>query len=139
MLDLPASTHTEAIASTARLLARKPQVIDPAGFEREVLAREKLSPTAVGNGVAFPHARTNSVQDIVMAAVRLKTALTFGEGQPPVRLIFLIGTPNNMVREYLGLVGDLARRVKPESVRNQLLAVAKAAEFLAALKAASKV
>ncbi len=137
-LDLAAPTQAEAIAAVARLLASNPDMLDCARFEKEVLARERLSATAVGNGIAFPHARTNHVSQIVMAAARSRDGVVFEEGQPPVRLIFLIGTPNNMVREYLGLVGDLARRVKQAAIRDQLLEAATPAAFLAALRTGSK-
>ncbi len=137
-LDLAAHNQAEAISATTNLLSGSPHILDFPGFEEEVIAREKLSATAVGNGVAFPHARTRHVERIVMAAGRCAQDIPFDEGRQPVRMIFVIGTPTNMVREYLGIVGDLARRLKHETVRRKLLEAANPTDFLAALKAASK-
>ena len=138
-LALQASTQSEAISATSRLLASSEHMLDFKGFEQEVLAREKLSPTALGNGVAFPHARTDCVDQIVMAAGRCREKVCFESSDEPVELIFVIGTPKNMVREYLGLVGDLARRLKLAPVREQLLKAATVAEFLAALRSVPRI
>jgi mannitol/fructose-specific phosphotransferase system IIA component (Ntr-type) len=138
-LDLKARAQKEAILETAALLSSSPYLLDLAAFGQEVLAREKLSPTALGNGLAFPHARTECVEQIVMAAGRSREGIVFENAPDPVHLIFIIGTPKNMVREYLGLVGDLARRLKQTEVRAQLLNGATAPEFLAALRAVSRI
>jgi mannitol/fructose-specific phosphotransferase system IIA component (Ntr-type) len=137
-LDLQASDQRTAIAATTALLATSPYMRDVSAFTQEVLAREKLSPTAMGQGVAFPHARTATVEQIVMAAARSTEGIPFGDSSDRVHLIFLIGTPQNMVREYLGLVGDLARRLKQPNVREQMLQATTTAEFLEALRTACK-
>jgi len=138
-LDLKSRGQAEAISETSGLLNTSPYMLDLPSFVSEVLAREKLSPTAVGNGVAFPHARTGAVEQIVMAAGRSPQGVTFDNGADPVQLIFVIGTPKNMVREYLGLVGDLARRLKQSGMREQLLKAGSAADFLAALRAVQRI
>jgi mannitol/fructose-specific phosphotransferase system IIA component (Ntr-type) len=138
-LDLKSRGQAEAIAETSGLLNTSPYMLDLRGFVTEVLAREKVSPTAVGNGLAFPHARTSTVDQIVMAAGRCRDGIAFEDGADPVHLIFVIGTPKNMVREYLGLVGDLARRLKQNGMREQLLNAPTSVEFLAALKAVPRI
>jgi len=137
-LDLKSRAQAEAITETSALLTTCPYMLDLPTFVSEVLAREQLSPTALGSGLAFPHARTGTVEQIVMAAGRCRDGVSFN-GSDPVHLIFVIGTPKNMVREYLGLVGDLARRLKQANVREQMLKAGTAAEFLAALKAVPRI
>jgi mannitol/fructose-specific phosphotransferase system IIA component (Ntr-type) len=137
-LNLQVRSQSEAISTTITLLRSSPHVLDLKGLEREILEREKLSPTAVGNGLAFPHARTSCVDQVVVAVGRSREGVAFA-GTEPVHLLFVIGTPKHMVREYLGLVGDLARRVKQAAVRAQLLEAATTAEFLAALRSVPKI
>ena len=62
LLDLPAADETAAIRAVTALLAGQPDVADADALAAEVIAREKLSPTALGHGVAFPHARTAGVR-----------------------------------------------------------------------------
>ncbi len=137
-LELQAGSQGEAISVLSALVASSPHMLDRSGFEKEVLEREKSNPTAVGNGVAFPHARSDCVGEIVMAAGRCREGIAFKDGEERVHLVFLIGTPKNMVREYLVLVGDLVRRVKQASVREALMQAASPAEYLAALRAAQR-
>jgi len=47
-----------------------------------------------------------------------------------VRLIFLIGTPKQMVTEYLRIVGNLARLLRQDHLRQNLLEVPDAAAFI---------
>jgi mannitol/fructose-specific phosphotransferase system IIA component (Ntr-type) len=136
-LNLQVSNQGEAISGTLALLRSSPHVLDLKGLEREILEREKLSATAAGNGIAFPHARTACVDQVVVAAGRTREGVLFPGGES-VQLLFVIGTPKNMVREYLGLVGDLARRVRQASVREQLVNAGTAADFLTALRTASR-
>ena len=42
------------------------KIAKPEAFLKEVLAREQTHPSAVENGVAFPHARTDLVDEIVV-------------------------------------------------------------------------
>ena|SRR5450432_1402903 len=132
-LDLKSDNETTAIREVAGMLDENPSMIDAAKFYDDVVSREKACATAMGNGVAFPHARTAAVNQIVMAIGRSQKGIRFEQCGQTVHLILLIGTPVEMVREYLGLVGKLARRLKQEHVRQQLMQAATSQEFLSAL------
>lgn len=134
-LDFAAANATEAIRATAAPLARHPAVSDFSGFCAAVLAREEMSPTAAGHGVAFPHARGNYVSEIVVAAGRSREGVTFGGNGERVHFIFIIGTPLDKVRDYLTLLSGLARLIKNPSVHERLLAADSAAGLLQALRA----
>jgi mannitol/fructose-specific phosphotransferase system IIA component (Ntr-type) len=133
-LDVEASDARAAILAAAAPLVRHPAVTDFAAFCQDVLERETISSTAIGFGVAFPHARGHHVQEIVMAAGRTAEGVLFPGAGEPVRLIFVIGTPLGMVREYLALLGSLAKVLKDPDVRRRLLGAASAGEFLEALR-----
>lgn len=133
-LDLQGRTEAEAIMEVARELRADPGVRDFGGFCDELFSREKLSPTALGSGVAFPHARTDHVSRIVAAVGRSREGVWFENCGENVHLIFVIGTPRESVREYLGLLATLARLLKQNSVREQLMQAATPEDFLAALR-----
>ena len=137
LLDLPAADETAAIRAVTALLAGQPDVADANALAAEVIAREKLSPTALGHGVAFPHARTAGVRQLVMAVGRSREGVQFADGRETVHFLFVIGTPPDRVPPYLALVGYLARQLKDEKVRAKLLAAATAEDFLDVLRAGS--
>ena len=135
-LDLHAENAEEAIRAVTGLLASRPEVRDAARLADAVLEREKLSSTALGHGVAFPHARTAEVSGIVVAAGRSREGVLFNGSGERVHFLFVIGTPPDRVAQYLALVGRLARLLKEETIRAELLAARTAEEFLNPLRSA---
>ncbi len=140
LLDLKAKDKAEAIRRLIDLLEQKGVVRDADDFFREVMEREKLGSTAVGHGVALPHARTEKLDDIVVAMGRCKEGIDFGadDGQP-VHLIFLIGTPLKEVNRYLKLLAGLSRLLRQAEVREALMSAQKPTEVREALMDAQQV
>ncbi len=106
-------------------------MLDIERFRRELIAREELRSTAAGFGVAFPHARTDAVSEIVIAAGRSDGGVLFGEEL--VHFIFVIGTPREKANEYLVAVGTLARLMRSEKTRAALGKAGTPEEFIRVL------
>ena len=136
-LDLPAQNEDDAIRAMTGLLRANPSVKDAAALATQVLEREKLSTTALGHGVAFPHARTTLVSNIVVAAGRSREGVLFRDSGQRVHFLFVIGTPPDRVAQYLALVGRLARLLRDDALRARMLAAETAEEFLAPLRDAA--
>jgi mannitol/fructose-specific phosphotransferase system IIA component (Ntr-type) len=111
------------------------KIAEPEAFLEQVLAREQAHPSAVENGVAFPHARTDLVDEIVIGVGRSRAGIPFGENQQRANLIFVIGVPERLLSDYLVCVGTLARLVKDETIRSRLLNAETPREFIEALTA----
>lgn len=133
-LDLAARSVQAAIEDLARLLADHPAMVGAERFAAEVWEREQLSTTALGSGVAFPHARTSQVREIVLAVGRSAEGIVFPGTDERVHLIFLLGTPLDRAAQYLALVARLARLLKNEAIRTQLLTAPDADTFLHVLQ-----
>lgn len=133
-LDLTARSDQSAIEDIARSLATHPAVVNVERFAAEVWEREQLSTTALGSGVAFPHARTDQVREIVLAAGRSTEGILFDGTGERVHLIFVLGTPPERGAEYLALVARLARLLKNEAIRAGLMAAPDADRFLQVLR-----
>ena len=133
-LDVQAATAREAIEQVMQLLANDPGVTDLPQFRQKILEREELSSTSMGHGVAFPHARTDLVRDIVLAIGRSREGVPFGPEKTPTHLIFVIGVPHARIAEYLALVGSLARLLKQPQIREELMRAETPGEFLAPLR-----
>ena len=130
----PANAIREIVEVLASDISGR-KIAKPEAFLQEVLAREQMHPSAVENGVAFPHARTDLVDEIVIGVGRSHAGIAFGENQQRANLIFVIGVPERLLSDYLVCVGTLARLVKDETVRSRLLKAEAPREFIEALTA----
>jgi mannitol/fructose-specific phosphotransferase system IIA component (Ntr-type) len=132
-LDLRTRGVETALRKIIQLLAADEQVRDEEKFLQQVLARERENPSIVEQGVAFPHARTDLVNKIVLGIGRSRAGIPFGKAGR-ARLIFLIGVPQRLVNDYLVCVGALARLLKDDVIRNRLLSVETPQEFITILR-----
>ena len=111
------------------------KIAKPEAFLEQVFARERTHPSVVEDGVVFPHARTDLVDEIVLGVGRSGAGIPFGENQQRANLIFVIGVPERLLSDYLVCVGTLARLVKDETIRSTLLNAETPREFTEALTA----
>src|SRR6266404_4959935 len=95
------------------------QVQDLQTLSAAVFDREQIDPPLFPGGIAFPHARTNSVSGLVMVFATCKEAIPFGNTR--VRLIFLIGVPKHAGAEYLEIISFLAKHVRGERTLDRLM------------------
>ncbi len=133
-LDLRSTTAGEAVWEIVERLRESGDLSEPEKFYELVMEREQKSSTVANGGVAFPHARTNLVEQILLGIGRSKAGVTFAGRTDLVHLIFVIAVPQQMVNDYLICVGALARLLKNEERRDALLAAATPADFFAELQ-----
>lgn len=120
-LDITAGDKKALLETIINNIAATGRIEHPASFLQEVLDRESLSSTGIGNGVAVPHARSEQLKNILVSFVRLKPGIDFGSGDGlPVHLVFLIGTPLKEIGEYIHILAQLARKSSDETVRETL-------------------
>ena len=133
-LNLQSSKRTAALHEVAQLLETHPNVANFPGFYNELLARERLDTTCLGNEIALPHARTEHVKKIVIAVGRSVTGVHFENADQNVRLLFVLGTPKSNPGDYLMLVGSLCRLIKDAASREALLAAPTPEAFIATVQ-----
>jgi mannitol/fructose-specific phosphotransferase system IIA component (Ntr-type) len=135
-LELRETRRSPAIHEVARMLEGNPDLENFHAFYNELLARERVEPTCIGNEVALPHARTEHASRIVLAVGRSTQGVTFDSSGQLVRLIFVIATPKSMPMEYLLVVGHLCRLLKDSSLRDTLMTAKTSEEFITAIATA---
>lgn len=134
LLDLASTSRESALQSLHAILAQQPGVKDGEQFLRDVMERVLVAPVCIATDVALPHARTASVDRIVLGVARIAApGVAFDEQHPNVRLMFMIGTPRQQVEEYLRLVAAISRLLRTEGARAGLLAAKTETEFRALL------
>jgi PTS system nitrogen regulatory IIA component len=136
VLRVQSTKRTAALNEIARLLAGHPDVANFENFYDELLARDRLDTTCLGNGVALPHARTDHVKKIVLAVGRSETGIPFDANGEIVRLIFVLGTPKAKPGDYLAVVSALCKILKDPGDRATFLSATTPEAFIAAIAAA---
>jgi mannitol/fructose-specific phosphotransferase system IIA component (Ntr-type) len=127
---LTAGSEMEAIEGLLNALRANPLVTDLAELKRAIIERQKVDPPFLPMGVAFPHARTDSVKGIMIVIGISPQPIPFSAGS--ARLVLLIGVPKKAVAEYLELTSFLARHLRGENVLDRLMSTKNIEEFLAA-------
>jgi mannitol/fructose-specific phosphotransferase system IIA component (Ntr-type) len=131
-LQLRARKPANAVRQIIQLMAESGKLSRPEEFLEAVLAREQINLSTVENGVAFPHARTDLVNEIVLGIGRSRSGIPFRDGKR-ARLIFVIGVPQRLVNDYLICLGTLARILQDDLTRAALLEAETPRNFLDAL------
>jgi mannitol/fructose-specific phosphotransferase system IIA component (Ntr-type) len=123
-----AKTDTGAIDELLSSLRDQSNVVDAIALRTAILQRQKVDPPILPMGIAFPHARTDSVRALVLAIGICPEPVIFGD--TAVRLVLLIGVPKAAIAEYLDLTSFLARHLRNQPVLDRLLQATNIAEFL---------
>ncbi|TAG33426.1 MAG: PTS sugar transporter subunit IIA [Verrucomicrobia bacterium] len=138
VLAVQSTKRTVALNEIARRLEGHPSVVNFAGFYQELLARDRLDTTCLGNQIALPHARTEHVTDLVLAVGRSERGVVFEKGDEKVHLLFVLGTPKSNPMAYLQVVSTLCKIFKVAAYREALLAADTPAAFADVLLAAEQ-
>jgi mannitol/fructose-specific phosphotransferase system IIA component (Ntr-type) len=133
ILRLRSRKLPNALREIIQVLAQNGKIGNAGKFLEQVLAREEAHASVVENGVVFPHARTDLVDEIVIGIGRSRAGVPIGADQQRARLIFVIGVPERLLNDYLICVGMLARLVKDDAIRSRLLQAETPREFIDAL------
>ncbi len=120
-LNLSATNKSEAIDHLSDMLSTSGKVNDRGHFVKAVLEREKLGSTAIGAGIAIPHARANTVNEVSIAFARSGSGIDFNSVDgDPVHLIFLLAAPIESGSLYLKLLARISRLLRYQDLIDDL-------------------
>ena len=108
----------ELLGELGELLDLGGNVTNLRRLARDLLDREQMTCTALGQGLAIPHARTLQVRSFSMAFGRSDDGLPFeAPGGQPVHLFFAMAAPPHDDRTYLRVYRSLATALlEPETI-----------------------
>lgn len=120
-VGIDAGDRDAVIETLVRELHGAGLVTEAHGALESVIDREKVQSTAIGGGIAFPHARTPSAPELVFAAARLTRGIDFAAPDAsPVDLVFLLLGPPHNPEDHVRLLARLARLLRREEVIAEL-------------------
>jgi fructose-specific phosphotransferase system IIA component len=130
-LSLTAKNKEEVLEEMATMVHDAGKVSDRDAFLKSLMKRENLESTGIGKGLAIPHARTDTVQGVVMAFARSEVGVDFQSlDKKPAHLIFLIASPEKEKSAYIKALARISRLLRKDDFRNRLLKAATPQEVL---------
>lgn len=121
---LNSSSREEAIKALIDGLEAKGKLKNKEQFSQAIFAREALVSTAIGMGIAIPHAKLSGYEQFFIAIGILSKGVDWNAiDHLPIRLIFLIGGPEHKQTEYLKLLSSLTQLIKNDEIRKKMLAL----------------
>ncbi len=117
-----AEKRDEALHTLVEGLYRHGYIKDQDLFYNSILEREKIVSTGIGMGVAIPHAKLRGYNDFFIAIGILQKGVDWSafDGSP-VRILFMIGGPDDKQTEYLQILSGLTMAIKDEDKRRKML------------------
>lgn len=129
---LDVESRDQAIEKLVSLLDLEGHLPNKDAFRRAIFYREQLVSTGIGMGVAIPHAKMKHLSNFFIAiGIQQKKSLDWNAlDKAPVRLIFMIGGPEDKQPEYLQILSLLTSAIRDIELRKKLLNAHSAEEVL---------
>lgn len=130
-LGVRVDSKDAAINYLVDLHARVGNITDKAVFKEGIVKREEGGSTAIGEGIAIPHAKNKAVTKAGLAAMTVPEGVDYDslDGQP-TNLIFMIAAPEGGSDVHLEVLSRLSMLLIDEDFRKELLASKNVDEFL---------
>lgn len=130
LLNAAPHTKSEAIDMLVDLQVKGGRIADKAAYRKGILAREGMGSTAVGEGIAIPHAKSEAVKAPSLAAMTVPAGVDYEalDGEPS-NLLFMIAAPNDG-DVHLEVLSRLMTILMDEDFRANLLGAGSKEDFL---------
>ena len=130
-LDLNTKSKLDVVDELVDLVNDSGNLNDKNEYKKAILAREKLGTTAIGEGVAIPHAKNKSVNKACLAAGVSKEGIDYEAFDDSLsHLFFMIAAPDGANDTHLEVLSRLSTILMDESFRNDLMNSPSVEEFL---------
>jgi len=129
-------SRDEALQKMVDLLHQNGKLADSAVFFQAIIQREKIVSTGIGMGVAIPHAKLSEFNDFFIAIGILKNGMEWHAlDDAPVRVVIMIGGPDDKQTEYLQILSKLTLALKDEQRRKKMLTMNSPTDIIELFKA----
>jgi PTS system nitrogen regulatory IIA component len=117
---LRASSKRQALQELARFASGVYGVDETAIFD-SLIERERLGSTGVGNGIAIPHSRLESLDDVKGVFAVLEKPIEFDAiDDAPVDLMFLLLAPVDSGTDHLKALARVSRLLRDRTICEKL-------------------
>ena len=132
-----AADQSDAIDQLVALQATVGNISDKDAYKEAILKREAEFSTAVGDGIAIPHAKTNAVKKAGLAAMTVKGGVDWNAADGKKSdLVFMIAAPEGEANTHLEILAKLAQMLMHKDFADALRAAKTPEDFLAVIDGA---
>lgn len=133
-LGVSVKDKSSAIEILVNLHEKAGNLSDKAEYTQAIKAREEQGSTAVGEGIAIPHAKCSAVKRPGLAAITVPDGVDYEalDGQPS-NLFFMIAAPEDGADVHLEVLSRLMVLLMDEDFKDKLLNAKSKQEFLAVI------
>ena len=140
VLEQPALIHgnasrEEVLSSLFRIFETHAAADALEAMKTAATERERTSSTFLGRGLALPHGRTESLDEISIAVGVSDEGVPWPDAASRAHLVLLLGVPAAMIRDYLLLMQKILRWHKDTKTLDADGRVLDAAALISELKA----
>ncbi|MFV8043972.1 PTS fructose transporter subunit IIABC [Streptococcus pluranimalium] len=121
ILDLQARTKEAAIDEMINRLVEEGVVSDFATFKEGIMAREALTSTGLGDGIAMPHSKNTAVVEPTVLFAKSSSGVDYEalDGQPTY-LFFMIAAPEGANDTHLAALAELSKYLMKDGFADEL-------------------
>ena len=123
-LNVKAANKDEVLTVLSTKLMNAGYIDNVEEFKSDIYLRESEGMTGIGNYIAIPHGKSDSVTQVGIAIAKLEDEIEWetldGKG---VRLVFLFAVSNNheYARNHMLLLADIARKLGNDDAVEKML------------------
>ncbi|MFE0505962.1 PTS fructose transporter subunit IIABC [Peribacillus butanolivorans] len=131
IIDLQSDTKQAVIDELSGKLAKADKLNDENTFKAAILKREEQSTTGIGEGIAIPHAKTNSVKTPAICFGKSVSGIDYEslDGQP-AHLFFMIAASEGANTDHLETLSRLSSLLMDTNFRSRLISATSKEEVL---------
>jgi PTS system nitrogen regulatory IIA component len=135
MPKLAGRTKTAVLAEMSDHLAKQHAGLDARELLRSIEERESLASTAIGDGVAIPHAKVSSAKRLIGVLALAREGLPFDslDGKP-THIVCMLAAPNDAASVHLEALARLSILFREGDFRRKLLDCADGASAYQAIQ-----
>jgi PTS system, fru family, IIC component len=121
LLDLQATEKKAVIEEMTQSLVDHGYVTDFETFKEGILAREALTSTGLGDGIAMPHSKNSAVKEATVLFAKSNKGVDYEslDGQP-TDLFFMIAAPEGANDTHLAALAELSQYLMKDGFADKL-------------------
>ena len=130
-LSMESKNKKDAIKELVDVLFKSGKVKDKKKMIQTLMEREELGSTGIGQGIAIPHGKSDTVSDLAAAFGVSADGVTFDslDGEP-VNIFFLLVAPEGAAGAHLKALARISSLLKDKYFRKSLLGAQSAEEVI---------
>ena len=116
-----ASSKKRVLETIAEQIHHLDETLNDADIFNNLVSRERLGSTGIGQGIAIPHCRVEGLDRVIGVLMTLEEPVDFDAiDNQPVDLVFALIVPKEATSEHLELLSQLAEKFNDASFCQKL-------------------